>query len=112
MTEICQRVEGYYGPLFLSTFTTIFVVTSIQLYYCYQIIIQADETRGYSYWSLVMCLNVVVINILLVVTITALCQSIQNQSKKSIRYVRKLQSVGSLTKTGKECPSTGPGDPV
>lgn len=65
--------------VYLATFTTIFVVTSIQLYYCYQIFQVQDENRGYSYWSLAMSLNVVVINIILVVTITALCQTITNQ---------------------------------
>lgn len=80
LSEICQKLETYYGPLFLATFTTIFVVTSIQLYYCYQIIIQAqDEARGYSIWSLIMCMNVVIINVVLVLCITAFCQTITNQ---------------------------------
>lgn len=80
LNEICQKLESYFGPLFLATFTTIFVVTSVQLYYCYQIIIQGqDEARGYSFWSLIRCLNVVFINVVLVISITALCQAITNQ---------------------------------
>lgn len=80
LNELCQKLETYYGPLFLASFTTIFVVTSIQLYYCYQIITQEqDESRGYSYWTMVVSLNVVIINVILVISITALCQAITNQ---------------------------------
>lgn len=80
LNELCQKLETYYGPLFLVSFTTIFVVTSIQLYYCYQIITQEkDESRGYSYWTMVVSLNVVIINVILVISITALCQAITNQ---------------------------------
>lgn len=80
LNEICEKLESYFGPLFLSTFTTIFVVTSIQMYYCYQILIQAeDESRGYSLWSLFMCLNVIIVNCVLVISITAICQAITNQ---------------------------------
>lgn len=80
LEELCRKLESYFGPLFLVTFTTLFVVTSIQLYYCYQIIIQVhDEARGYSYLSLILCVNVVVINVILMASITALCQAITNQ---------------------------------
>lgn len=82
--EICLKLENYFGPVFLVTFTTIFVVTSIQLYYCYQIFQIQDEERGFSYWSLAQCLNVVATNIILVVTVTALCQTITNQASDCV----------------------------
>lgn len=84
LNEICLKLENYFGPIFLATFTTIFVVTSIQLYYGYQIFQVHDATRGFSYWSLAQCLNVVAINIILVVTITALCQTITNQVSECV----------------------------
>lgn len=103
LNEICQKIEHYFGALFLSTFTTIFIVTSIQLYYCYQILVQKqDEKRGLSYMTLVACLNVVVINSCFIISITALCQSISDQSKKSNRFMHKLQLMGSKTMSAKE----------
>lgn len=84
LNEICQKLETYFGPLFLISFTTIFVVTSIQLYYCYQIITQVkDEARGYSYWTMVISVNVVLTNVILVIATTALCQAITNQVSRN-----------------------------
>lgn len=77
LNEICYKVEAYFGPTFLATFTTIFVVTSIQLFYCYVILHFNDETK--ALWYLFVAINTVVINMLLVGGITAICQSITNQ---------------------------------
>lgn len=83
LKEICHLVDIYFGPIFLVTFATIFVVTTTQFYYVYELI---SHSRKYymTYWHLVMSFNIVAINLFLAICVTALCQSITNQVSEEV----------------------------
>ena len=97
--DITDYISHLYGPLFLTTFTTIFVVTAVQLYYCYVVALIMDENRGYSLWTVFLSFNIVLLNVILVISITSVCQSITNQSKLTNCIASKLKIYGSRSHT-------------
>lgn len=72
MKDLCLTVNLNYGSLFLMSFITMFVVSAIQLYYCYSLIIEANM----DIYSLLLSINIVLINFFFVIGISSFCQQI------------------------------------
>lgn len=75
MKDLCLAVNLYYGSLFLMCFLTMFVVSAIQLYYCYTLVIE-DYLDIYS---LILSINIICINFFFVIGISTLCQKITDK---------------------------------
>jgi len=80
LLDLCHAFEQFFGPIFLCCFTSIFVVTTIQIYYCYVLIATPfNDNKGYSIWSAVLCINVIILNSITTVLLTSVCEKIANQ---------------------------------
>lgn len=79
LVDLGRLVAKFFGPIFLAAFTSIFVVTTIQIYYCYTILYSFDEIRAKTLWTLVSSVNIVLINIVMVLCLTSICECIGNQ---------------------------------
>lgn len=91
LCELSQHVELYFGPLFLTTFSAIFAVTSIQLFYCYLYIISSSSENSFSIWALLQSLDIICINLLLILGITSVCEGVSTQARKTLQFLSKLQ---------------------
>jgi gustatory receptor len=79
LVDLGSLVAKFFGPIFLAAFTSIFIVTTIQIYYCYTILYTFNEARAKTLWTLVSSVNVVIINVVMVFSLTSMCESIANQ---------------------------------
>jgi gustatory receptor len=78
--DLSSAVEKFLGFIFLSTFTSIFVVTTTQIYHCYTLAAsQAKHMIGYSWWTIVMSVNIIFLNVISTVAITSLCEMISSE---------------------------------
>uniref|UniRef100_A0A182NJ42 Gustatory receptor n=1 Tax=Anopheles dirus TaxID=7168 RepID=A0A182NJ42_9DIPT len=93
--DICKMLDRYFGLLFLLTFTSIFIVTTIQLYYSYTILYWFTGENGFTIWSLMVCLNTISINLGVLLTIVLLCEKISNKTKHANDLLADLQLRGS-----------------
>lgn len=73
-------MEKFLGPIFLSAFTSIFVITTTQIYHCYTLIVsRKDASLGFSLWAVILCINIIVINVSATIGLTTICELINNQ---------------------------------
>lgn len=86
MKDLCLAVNLYYGSLFLMCFITMFVVSAIQLYYCYTLIIEIHL----DIYSLILSINIICINFFFVIGISTLCQQITDKVKFFFFFKRFL----------------------
>ncbi|KAL1395342.1 hypothetical protein pipiens_011325 [Culex pipiens pipiens] len=93
--ELCKLLDKHFGILFLLTFTSIFIVTTIQLYYSYTILYWFTGKNGFTIWSLLVCFNTIAMNLTVLLTIVLLCENISNKSKVANDLVSDLQLRGS-----------------
>lgn len=78
--DLRLALEKFLGPIFLSAFTSIFVITTTQIYHCYTLIVtKKDANLGFSLWSVGLCVNIIVINVSATIGLTSLCEMIANQ---------------------------------
>lgn len=78
--DMAVSLEKFLGPIFLSAFTSIFVITTTQIYHCYTIIVSRHDSRsGFSVWSVILCANIIVVNISATIGLTTICEMIANQ---------------------------------
>ncbi|EAA44231.1 AGAP006450-PA [Anopheles gambiae str. PEST] len=100
--DICKLLDRYFGLLFLLTFTSIFIVTTIQLYYSYTILYWFTGENGFTIWSLMVCLNTISINLGVLLTIVLLCEKISNKTKHANDLLADLQLRGSRYMSSEE----------
>uniref|UniRef100_A0A182K5R0 Gustatory receptor n=1 Tax=Anopheles christyi TaxID=43041 RepID=A0A182K5R0_9DIPT len=100
--DICKLLDRYFGLLFLLTFTSIFIVTTIQLYYSYTILYWFTGENGFTMWSLMVCLNTISINLGVLLTIVLLCEKISNKTKHANDLLADLQLRGSRHMSSEE----------
>uniref|UniRef100_A0A3F2ZDD9 Gustatory receptor n=1 Tax=Lutzomyia longipalpis TaxID=7200 RepID=A0A3F2ZDD9_LUTLO len=96
--DLSELVNTYFGPIFLITFSSIFVTSSIQLYYIYIVLTAVDDESPWDnlkIFSFVGSINIVFPNLILCITVTWLCQGIRNVSRKNVVLIQKLQNRGS-----------------
>lgn len=80
LLDLGCSIERFFGPMFLSSIASIFVITTIQIYYCYVVIASNNkEHLGFSYWSLVVSINEVFANVATLIYLTTLCEMITNE---------------------------------
>lgn len=82
--QLSRLVEKFYGPLFFTTFASSFAVICIQMFYCYLIIITHTLSKGYNVWTMISSINIIIINIIMIVSITSICEKVT--SEVSIQY--------------------------
>jgi hypothetical protein len=81
--EFSRAVERFLGPFFLAAFTSIFVVTTTQIYHCYVLIVtNQNEAFGFSVWSIVLCVNIVVGNLTAMISVISISERISGEVRK------------------------------
>uniref|UniRef100_A0A336LH03 Gustatory receptor n=1 Tax=Culicoides sonorensis TaxID=179676 RepID=A0A336LH03_CULSO len=95
--DLSKLIGHYYGPVFLTVFTAVFIVTTIQIYYIYTIFYAFDTRNENTIWSIILCANIIILNIIMVFSLTSVCESISNESKLSIDTISKLKINGTNT---------------
>ena len=79
LVELINLVGQFFGPIFLAAFSSIFICTTVQIYYCYAILQSFDEEKNRSMWTLMASLNIVIIHVVLILAITSISEMIYNQ---------------------------------
>lgn len=93
--DLSKLIGQYYGPIFLTVFTAVFIVTTIQIYYIYTIFYSFEKRTDVTIWCIISCANIVVLNIIMVFSITSVCESVSNESKLAIDTISKLKINGT-----------------
>lgn len=97
MSDICQlshNVDNFLGPSFLATTTAIFAVTSIQIYYIYVTSVtmnELPEASGFTIFSLLASLNMVIMNIFLIIAITTICDRVNTETIQILQNFSEFQ---------------------
>lgn len=83
LCELSHHIDHLYGPLLLTSFAAIFAVTSIQLFYCYLVIAYPNSFNDNNIsWPLIQSINIIAINLLVVIGITSVCESVLIEVRK------------------------------
>lgn len=78
--EFSIAVERFLGPFFLAAFTSIFIVTTTQIYHCYCLIVtKQSEKFGFSVWSIVLCVNIIVANLTSMLAVISISERIGSE---------------------------------
>ncbi|KFB50052.1 AGAP011915-PA-like protein [Anopheles sinensis] len=88
--DLAQKIESYFGPLFLTVYTALFTVTTVQSYYCYLHLNAIDERRGLSVESLILSGGIIVANIITIVALPFICERVEQESKLLMSFLSKL----------------------
>lgn len=70
---ICLQLNEYFGPVFLTSLTALFAVTSVQCFYCFVLASNLGDNPE-NIWNLIDSFNMVVVNILLVIAICCMTE--------------------------------------
>ncbi|XP_070506104.1 putative gustatory receptor 28b [Chironomus tepperi] len=101
--DLRLALEKFLGPIFLSAFTSIFVITTTQIYHCYTLIVtKKDSHLGFSLWAVGLCVNIIAINVSATIGLTTLCEMIASMSNTCIRLIAKMRLNGSKYFTSNE----------
>uniref|UniRef100_A0A182QBP4 Gustatory receptor n=1 Tax=Anopheles farauti TaxID=69004 RepID=A0A182QBP4_9DIPT len=87
--DLGQKIEAYFGPLFLTVYTALFSVTTIQLYYCY-LHLNSKPDQGLSIESLVQSGAIIICNAIAIVALPYMCEQVESESKLLMSYLSKL----------------------
>jgi gustatory receptor len=86
LLELGHLIEDFFGTIFFASIASIFVITTIQIYYCYVLISSEKlESFGYSTWTLIVAINEIFLNLATLVLLTRLCEMINNQVNEEFR---------------------------
>ncbi|KAL1401919.1 hypothetical protein pipiens_001915 [Culex pipiens pipiens] len=88
--DLATRLESYNGLLFLFGYLALFCVTTIQVYYCYLHVFVGISGQGFSVYSFVLSLVIIVGNLVAILSIPYICEQVGNESKKLLSYLSKL----------------------
>lgn len=84
-------VESYYGPIFLAAFSTIFVITTIQFFNCYKVLVMWSPALNVSVDNLFIAANIVLLGISLVFSTCTICEQICNVTKNIVDRLNALK---------------------
>uniref|UniRef100_A0A182N2U3 Gustatory receptor n=1 Tax=Anopheles dirus TaxID=7168 RepID=A0A182N2U3_9DIPT len=87
--DLGQKIEAYFGPLFLTVYTALFSVTTIQLYYCY-LHLNSKPGLGLSIESLVQSGAIILCNVIAIVALPYVCEQVESESKLLMSSLSKL----------------------
>uniref|UniRef100_A0A182FB65 Gustatory receptor n=2 Tax=Anopheles albimanus TaxID=7167 RepID=A0A182FB65_ANOAL len=88
--DLAQKIESYFGSLFLTVYTALFTVTTIQSYYCYLHMTEQKYSKGLTIESLFLSLSIIVSNVFTIVALPYICEKVENESKLLMSYLSKL----------------------
>uniref|UniRef100_A0A182TAE6 Gustatory receptor n=1 Tax=Anopheles maculatus TaxID=74869 RepID=A0A182TAE6_9DIPT len=88
--DLGQKIEAYFGPLFLTVYTALFSVTTIQSYYCYLHLTSKDDAEGLSIESLILSGGIILFNVIAIVALPYICEQVESESKLLMSYLSKL----------------------
>uniref|UniRef100_A0A182JMX1 Gustatory receptor n=1 Tax=Anopheles atroparvus TaxID=41427 RepID=A0A182JMX1_ANOAO len=88
--DLAQKIESYFGPLFLTVYTALFAVTTIQSYYCYLHLNAIDQQQGLTFESLVLSGAIIVANVVTIVALPYACERVEHESKLLMSFLSKL----------------------
>lgn len=88
--RLSRLVEKFYGPFFFATFASSFAVICIQMFYCYVILITNTQSRGYNVWTMISSINIIVTNLIMIVSTTSLCESVTSEVSIYKVLIREL----------------------
>ncbi|XP_052890848.1 uncharacterized protein LOC128299046 [Anopheles moucheti] len=87
--DLGQKIEAYFGPLFLTVYTALFSVTTIQSYYCY-LHLTSKVDRGLTIESLILSGGIILFNVIAIVALPYICEQVESESKMLMSYLSKL----------------------
>uniref|UniRef100_A0A182MMB6 Gustatory receptor n=1 Tax=Anopheles culicifacies TaxID=139723 RepID=A0A182MMB6_9DIPT len=87
--DLGQKIETYFGPLFLTVYTALFSVTTIQSYYCY-LHLTSKVDQGLSIESLILSGGIILFNVIAIVALPYICEQVESESKLLMSYLSKL----------------------
>ncbi|XP_050067287.1 gustatory receptor 23a [Anopheles maculipalpis] len=87
--DLGQKIEAYFGPLFLTVYTALFSVTTIQSYYCY-LHLTTKGAEGLSIESLILSGGIILFNGIAIVALPYICEQVESESKLLMSYLSKL----------------------
>lgn len=88
LTDVTNCIGRFFGPIFLATFTAFFVISTIQIFYCYVLLTnETSESKGYSGWTLAISANIVIFNIIMVLAIITICEGMSYQVLTLFTYI-------------------------
>lgn len=79
LMDLGSLIGKFFGPIWLASFTSIFIVTTIQIFYCYTNLYASSEAQAKTIWTLIGSINSVFVNIVLVFTLISFCEAIASQ---------------------------------
>lgn len=77
---VCGKVDSYFGPVLLLTLAALFVVTSIQSFYCFTFTANYDPTNKGSVWYIISCMNLIAVNMALVISLSYASETVTNDA--------------------------------
>ncbi|XP_049295667.1 uncharacterized protein LOC125770300 [Anopheles funestus] len=86
--DLGQKLESYFGPLFLTVYTALFSVTTIQTYYCYLHLTKVDQ--GMTVESFILSGGIILFNVIAIVALPYICEQVESESKLLMSYLSKL----------------------
>uniref|UniRef100_A0A182P7Y2 Gustatory receptor n=1 Tax=Anopheles epiroticus TaxID=199890 RepID=A0A182P7Y2_9DIPT len=87
--DLGQKIEAYFGPLFLTVYTALFSVTTIQSYYCY-LHLTSKGGKGLSIESLILSGGIILFNVIAIIALPYICEQVESESKLLMSYLSKL----------------------
>uniref|UniRef100_A0A182WDZ9 Gustatory receptor n=1 Tax=Anopheles minimus TaxID=112268 RepID=A0A182WDZ9_9DIPT len=87
--DLGQKIETYFGPLFLTVYIALFSVTTIQSYYCY-LHLTSKNGQGLSIESLILSSGIILFNVIAIVALPFICEQVESESKLLMSYLSKL----------------------
>lgn len=94
MADLCKlssKVDAYYGLFFLSVIAALFTCTSIQVYYCYVNALGFDEKRKLTLMTLIVSINLIIVNLGLIVAICTVCERVSNEASNILHNFSATQ---------------------
>ncbi|XP_053676179.1 uncharacterized protein LOC128726395 [Anopheles nili] len=88
--DLGQKIESYFGPLFLTGYTALFSVTTIQSYYCYLHLTTKGDDKGLSVETLILSGAIILANAIAIVGLPYACERVESESKRLLSYLSKL----------------------
>lgn len=90
LLDLGCAIENFFGTIFLSSIASIFVVTTVQIYYCYVLVVtEGSEAMGYSTWTIIVSVNYIILNTVTIAYLTTICELIANQVRLFLFYYYK-----------------------
>lgn len=93
---LCSTVDKYFGIVLLLALGALFSVASIQSFYCFMITAHFDPTKNRTVWTLIACINLILINMLLVVGLSCASEMVTYDVNCILAIVLEMQPTNKV----------------